>query len=200
MTEKTKFDYLSEIESKIKIGKDERNDFGGFNYRNAEAMLTQLKPIARESGCIITLDESLIHEGDRFYIAATATLVTPAGDIVAHGHAREQDTKKGSDPAQITGMASSYSKKYALQNLFAIDDGKADPDSMDNSAEGDPAQTPITDGQIKILQAQADAVGSNMIDIVNAYVPGGTVNDMTAAMYADALRKLKVKAERQGVQ
>ena len=127
---------LIEIQSLLKVPKDKRNDFGGFNYRSAEQILSILSPMLKAHNCLLTLTDDLVFVGDRYYIKATATIRNESGECVsATAFAREAASKKGSDEAQITGLASSYARKYALGGLFCIDDGK-DPDSMDNREEG----------------------------------------------------------------
>lgn len=127
---------LIEIQSQLKVPKDKRNDFGGFNYRSAEQILSILSPMLKAHNCLLTLTDDLVFVGDRYYIKATATIRNESGECVsATAFAREAASKKGSDEAQITGLASSYARKYALGGLFCIDDGK-DPDSLDNREEG----------------------------------------------------------------
>lgn len=117
---------LAEIQQQLKAPKNQRNDFGKYNYRSCEDILEAVKPLLGDSVLLITDDIVLI--GDRYYIRATVKLVT--GDIVksVSAFARESLEKKGMDAAQITGAASSYARKYALNGLFCIDDTK-DPDS-----------------------------------------------------------------------
>lgn len=116
---------LTEIQQKLKAPKNQYNSFGGYNYRNCEDILEAVKPLLGAS--VLTLSDSIINVGDRYYVEATATFID--GDLVTstNAFARETDVKKGMDPAQITGSASSYARKYALNGLFLIDDTK-DPD------------------------------------------------------------------------
>jgi len=137
--EKTKLDILIDIQTRLKAPKDQKNSFGGYNYRSCEDILTALKPILAEHKCAILFDDKIESVNGRFYITAEAKLCTPLGDICAHAYAREQETKKGYDEAQITGAASSYARKYALNALFAIDDTR-DPDTQDNTKEGLPQE------------------------------------------------------------
>ena len=121
---------LSNIQQKLNAPKGERNDFAKFNYRTAEGILQAVKPLLE--GMVLTLSDEMVEVGGRVYVKATVTIVDGEHDLKVTAYARETLTKKGMDEAQITGAASSYARKYALNGLFAIDDNK-DPDSMDNS-------------------------------------------------------------------
>lgn len=122
---------LQEIQHKLKAPKNQRNNFGGYNYRSCEDILEALKPVLAEYNAAIVLSDSVELVGNRVYVKATATLKTQEGDISVTAFAREAETRKGMDESQITGSASSYARKYALNGLFGIDDTK-DADTMDN--------------------------------------------------------------------
>lgn len=116
---------LNTIQTKLNAPKNQRNNFGGYNYRSCEDILEALKPLLKETGCTLTLTDSIEQVGDRFYIKATATITNDKGETAtASAYAREPLTKKGMDEAQITGATSSYARKIALGGLFAIDDNK----------------------------------------------------------------------------
>ena len=126
---------LQKIQRKLNVPKSLRNNFGGFNYRNAEQIFEAVKPLLEEHKCVLTLSDDIALIGDRFYVKATATITNSQGQSVsASALAREAQDKKGMDEAQVTGAASSYARKYALGGLFLIDDGQ-DPDSQDNSGK-----------------------------------------------------------------
>ena len=116
---------LVKIQGTLKANKCLRNDYGKFNYRSAETILQAVKPICQEFGCQLILTDDLQMIGDRYYIKATATLTNADGEKEsATAFARECPARSGMDEAQITGAASSYARKYALNGLFAIDDTK----------------------------------------------------------------------------
>lgn len=124
---------LHEIQKNLHVGKQNRNDFGKYNYRSCSDILEELKKVMPE-GCFVTLSDDIQMIGERYYIKATATLTNSDGkSISVTAWARESFDKKGMDDSQITGSASSYARKYALNGLFSIDDTK-DADSMDNTA------------------------------------------------------------------
>ena len=116
---------LIDIQKRLKAPKGQFNSFGGYKYRSCEDILEAVKPLLHENGCTMTLSDTLVNFADRFYVMATATIRNSAGESVeAHAYAREALTKKGMDDSQITGTASSYARKYALNGLFLIDDTK----------------------------------------------------------------------------
>ena len=133
---------LQGIQSSLKAPKGQTNKFGGYKYRSCEDLLTAVKPLLAEWGCTLTISDSIVEVSGRIYVKALATLLdndTDAGIPVA-GFAREAETKKGMDDAQITGAASSYARKYALNGLFAIDDTK-DPDATNRHGKDKPLAT-----------------------------------------------------------
>lgn len=122
---------LLAIQRDLKAPKNQKNTYGGYNYRSAEDILEAVKPLVHENGCyVLTEQEPFEVCGSRVYVVMSAKLVdTTTGDVVeAHGKAREPEQQKGMSDPQLTGAAISYARKYALCNLFAIDDTK-DPDT-----------------------------------------------------------------------
>lgn len=123
---------LVEIQHSLKAPKNQYNSFGKYKYRNAEDILEAVKPLLHEQGCSLTISDDIVAVGDRIYVKATATIINKDGlHHVVTAFAREEDTKKGMDSAQVTGATSSYARKYALNGLFCIDDTKdADSDEV----------------------------------------------------------------------
>lgn len=113
---------LAEIQQKLKVPKNQYNNFGKYKYRSCEDIVEAVKPLLQ--GASLTLSDEIVLIGDRYYIKATATLEENEKSWSKHGWAREPENKKGMDESQITGAASSYARKYALNGLFAIDDEK----------------------------------------------------------------------------
>lgn len=114
---------LAEIQAKLKAPKGQKNAHMQFQYRSAEDILSAVKPLLGETP--LTLTDEVVMVGDRYYVKATATY----GEHSVTAYAREAEQKKGLDPAQVTGAASSYARKYSLAGLFAIDNSPHDPDS-----------------------------------------------------------------------
>ena len=102
------------------------NKFGGYKYRSCEDIVEAVKPLLASEGLAMTITDELTQIGDRYYIKATVTIIdTNESDRhEVNGYAREAENKKGMDVSQITGAASSYARKYALNGMFAIDDTK----------------------------------------------------------------------------
>lgn len=116
---------LTNIQSTLKAPKGNFNSFGKYKYRSCEDILEALKPLLAEHSCVVTLSDEIVQIWERYYIKATATLLDcESGETQSTtAFAREELEKKGMDSSQITGSASSYARKYALNGLFAIDDG-----------------------------------------------------------------------------
>ena len=129
---------LMEIQTKIKAPKNLYNSFGKYKYRNAEGICEAVKPYLAEMKCALTLSDEIIDVGGRIYVKATATLydTETLESISSFAMAREAEEKKGMDESQITGTASSYARKYALNGLFLLDDTK-DADSDEHHVESE---------------------------------------------------------------
>lgn len=121
---------LNKIQKELKAPKNQRNNFGNYNYRSCEDILESVKPLLGEA--VLTITDDIINLGNRFYVKATATITLGEKSVSVSAYARESEAKKGMDDSQITGSASSYARKYALNGLFCIDDTK-DADTRDNS-------------------------------------------------------------------
>ena len=119
---------LQSIQQSLVAPKGQYNSFGKYSYRSAEDILEALKPILQEHDAVLILQDGIVQIGDRYYVEATATLYAVGETIGTTAYAREDDSKKGMDGSQVTGAASSYARKYALNGLFMIDDNK-DPDT-----------------------------------------------------------------------
>ena len=122
---------LSYIQANLNAPKNRTNNFQNYKYRNLDDIFEGLKPLLKETGCVVTCTDSVEAVGDRVYIKAVAKISKGEESISCESVARESDGKKGMDDAQLSGTCSSYSRKYALGGLFIIDDSQ-DIDSMDN--------------------------------------------------------------------
>lgn len=125
---------LSQIQRELKAPKNQTNKFGNYRYRSCEDILEAIKPLLDDA--IVVLNDEIVQVGERVYVRATATFTFGDGEgkISVTAYAREPESKKGMDESQITGAASSYARKYALNGLFLIDDSKLeqvrDPDTQ----------------------------------------------------------------------
>ena len=136
---------LNIIQTELNAPKNRVNNFQNYKYRNLDDIYEGLKPILKKLGCSVTCDDTLVMVGDRYYIKATATLNVNGDCVSVSAYARETDEKKGQDACQVSGTASSYARKYALNGLFCIDDTQ-DVDSMDNDNS-------VTDKQKELYQS-----------------------------------------------
>lgn len=134
---------LAKIQAELNAPKNQRNNFGGYNYRSAEDILEAVKPLL--DGALLLLTDEITLIGDRYYIKASAYFEDGDFQRITTAYAREPETKKGMDEPQITGTASSYARKYALNGLFCIDDNKdADTDEYTKQTTEKRAITPKT--------------------------------------------------------
>ena len=122
---------LTELQNELKAPKNLFNSFGKYAYRNAEAILEAVKPLLAKYKLQQTVSDKIVMVGDRYYLVATVTVTDGTESVSVEGWARESTEKKGMDDSQITGTASSYARKYALNGMYAIDDTKdADTDEF----------------------------------------------------------------------
>lgn len=121
---------LMAVQSELKAPKNQRNSFGKYNYRSAEDIIEAVKPLLKDNGLFLNMSDDVVLIGERYYIKATVKVVdiVTGESVSASALAREAAVKKGMDDSQVTGTASSYARKYALNGLFVIDDNK-DPDT-----------------------------------------------------------------------
>lgn len=154
-------DCLNYVQVNLNAPKNLQNSFGNYKYRNLEGIFKGLKQWLKETGCSVVVNDEVVMVGDRIYIKATATFQKGEQGISVCGWAREPESKKGMDLSQITGTASSYARKYAMNGLFAIDDSVTEPvyeiDAQDNTRDADPIiinqpEYTITDEQKEIYQ------------------------------------------------
>ena len=126
MENKRIFSKLTDLQNELKAPKGQYNKFGKYNYRSCEDILEATKPLLKKHGLNLLMTDSVELVGDRYYIRAKCTLIdVDTGETLENtALARESKEKKGMDSSQVTGTASSYARKYALNGLFLIDDTK----------------------------------------------------------------------------
>lgn len=158
--ERTFLERVSLLITELKAPKSQRNNFGKYNYRSAEDILEAVKPLAYKYGLVAKLSDEPIMIGDWHYIKATASIkdVKTGEEEIATAYAREPLAKKGMDESQITGTASSYARKYAMNGLYQIDDTKdADTDEYTEQVK-QATPKPITKTQQQALQKRSDEI------------------------------------------
>lgn len=178
---------LQAVQRELKAPKGQYNSFGKYKYRSCEDIVEAVKPLLNEQGLILTMSDEVVGVADRVYIKATCKVIDVAnGDVIeTSALARESLTKKGMDDSQITGTASSYARKYALNGLFAIDDTKdADTDQYKQQTNG--SNSP----QNRSQATQKQNAGT---------YKGSTANNATDEMRAKAIKSLNAEIERTGV-
>ena len=135
---------LVSVQSKLKAPKSQYNSFGKYKYRSCEDILEAVKPLLAEVGCSLRISDEIMQVGERVYVKATAVFSNGDAQYAVTALAREAETKSGMDAAQITGAASSYARKYALNGLFCIDDTK-DPDATNTHGKDTEPKDNISD-------------------------------------------------------
>lgn len=158
------YEKLMNIQTELKAPKNQYNSFGKYKYRSCEDILEGLKPLLNENKAVVLLSDGMVLIGERYYIQAIATFIDieKGEKIEVKALAREDQTKKGMDLAQVTGSVSSYARKYALNGLFAIDDTKdSDVTNTHNkeTTEQYSGQANLSDAQLKWLYTIANKAG-----------------------------------------
>lgn len=120
------FAALMAVQAELKAPKGQHNSFGKYDYRSAEDIIEAVKPLLKENGLFLNMSDDIVLIGDRYYVKATVKVVdvVTGESVQTSALAREAAQKKGMDESQVTGTASSYARKYALNGLFAIDDNR----------------------------------------------------------------------------
>lgn len=156
---------LLNAQSELKAPKGQYNSFGKYKYRSAEDILEAVKPINVRNGILLTITDEPILIGEWHYIKASATVTDGVDNLTVTAYARESETKKGQDLSQITGTASSYARKYALNGLYLIDDTKdADTDEYRNQGNKAPAVKSATQAEIGNLKKEIIAFSKLMTE------------------------------------
>ena len=156
---------LLNAQSELKAPKGQYNSFGKYKYRSAEDILEAVKPINVRNGILLTITDEPILIGEWHYIKASATVTDGVDNLTVTAYARESETKKGQDLSQITGTASSYARKYALNGLYLIDDTKdADTDEYRNQGNKAPAGKSATQAEIGNLKKEIIAFSKLMTE------------------------------------
>ena len=204
------FKRLSALQAELKAPKGQFNKFGNYNYRSCEDILEAVKPLLVKHNLALTVSDTIEQVNDRYYVKATATIHDPDSDksIASTAYAREPLDVKGMSDSQITGAASSYARKYALNGLLLIDDTK-DVDSNEARNEADARakrqqarRSPetvsqptgnITEKEVAILREMLKKAGKEE----KVFYPKGLEN-LPASRYSEAVTTLtgwKQKAE-----
>lgn len=177
---------LTELQNELKAPKNQRNNFGKYSYRSAEDILEAVKPLLKKYNAQLVIYDKPIMVGEWHYIEATATLTIGDKQIINTASAREATVKKGMDESQITGTASSYARKYALNGLFLIDDTK-DADTNEYRA--------TTHQSASRLQQSAKTSADTLQTFTNVYKQLTSIagKDKTKEIYQKIIADKKIK-------
>lgn len=172
------YEKLNELIKELKVPKNQFNKFGNYHYRSCEDILEAVKPLLEKNKLTLTIRDEIVSIDGRFYIKAIAKLTDndkPENFIENTAYAREEETKKGMDASQVTGTASSYARKYALNGLFLIDDTKdADTDEFTETTNSDDKEVPkATKKQLELIQ---DLFGNDVDTLKNLLAGIGKKN------------------------
>lgn len=153
------YEKLSKIQTELKAPKGQYNSFGKYKYRSCEDILEAVKPLLTKNKLSMQISDELLQIGDRYYVKASARLLDLEDNSTMENtaYAREEEEKKGMDGSQITGTASSYARKYALNGLFLIDDTK-DADTDEYHEQNEKKEKKITKDQIKKIGELVDDI------------------------------------------
>lgn len=186
LSKKDKIIYKLEcIQQKLKAPKNQYNSYGGFDYRSCEDIFEAVKPLLKEYDLTLIMSDDLLQIGNRYYIKSTAKLCDGIETIENTGFAREEETKKGMDGSQITGAASSYARKIALNGLFLIDDVK------DQDASGDTPNINRIEllGKINELELELDIPHEKTLEIYQVK----SNNQMTDSQLQDCVNRMEIR-------
>jgi len=147
---------LLKIQAELKAPKNQYNKFGEFYYRSCEDILSAAKPLCISEGILLYVTDEVKMIGERYYVKATASVTDGENTIFAEAYARETESRPKMDAAQLTGAASSYARKYALNGLFCLDDTKdADAMKFEESPKAKTKKAPTKDEHLKAIAAEA---------------------------------------------
>jgi hypothetical protein len=201
------YEKLIKVQAELKAPKSKFNSFGKYKYRSLEDILEGVKPLLEKNKASLVIADSIEQVGDRYYLKATATFIdTENGESVSNSAlARESADKKGMDDSQITGTASSYARKYALNGLLLIDDTKdADTDEahVEKEARAEKAKDDeknealVTDiGDMKIAPVKVNVLKGDIDSgLMNeekmlAYFKVEKLEDVTEKQFSDYVQK-----------
>lgn len=189
---------LAAVQQEVKAPKNLYNSFGDFKYRSAESILEAVKPVLAKHNAIIILTDSIEEVGGRIYVKSNATIydIEDGTAFFASAFAREPDEKKKMDSAQITGTASSYARKYALNGLLLLDDTK-DPDTDEYQRQNRETKPEKLDSEtIKTIVSLAKLAE---VDLWKA-LGGNDISTLTKKRADELIMALKEKAEKNGAE
>lgn len=203
----TFYERLASIQEHLNAPKNQYNSFGKYKYRSCEDILEGVKPLLK--GLFLSISDEIVLIGDRYYVKATATITDGENKHTATALAREEESKKGMDSAQVTGATSSYARKYCLNGLFGIDDSKdADTDEhkhqqnaatsqKQSQSQAQPKQHDARSPQQLLTDFSAYALKASLPELENAWkaadksLTGTEQHDKAKSVYLDRKSELE---------
>jgi hypothetical protein len=203
----TFYERLASIQEHLNAPKNQYNSFGKYKYRSCEDILEGVKPLLK--GLFLSISDEIVLIGDRYYVKATATITDGENKHTATAMAREEESKKGMDAAQVTGATSSYARKYCLNGLFGIDDAKdADtdehkqqqnsaPEQKQNPSQAQQRQHDARSPQQLLTDFSAYALKASLPELENAWkaadksLTGTEQHDKAKSVYLDRKSELE---------
>ena len=180
---------LTQIQTELKAPKSRYNSFGKYKYRSCEDILEAVKPLLAKHEATLVIRDEMVEVGNRVYVKAVAMFTAGEETVAVTAYAREPESKKGMDEAQVTGTASSYARKYALNGLFLIDDTK-DPDTDEYTAQTQEiAQKKIGKAKAAALEKELTNAGQDVQKIM-AYYKIEKLEDLTEEQHGEIARRL----------
>ena len=189
---------LAKIQQELHAPKDLENKFGGYNYRSAESILENIKPLL--DGAMILLTDELVQIGNRYYVKAIATFKDGDFEQSVTAYAREEENLKGMTQGQITGATSSYARKYALTGLFAIDNA-TDLDMIEGASDdfdsSSPKFEPLTSAQRWKLEEGLKVDVEQMFQTMGVQSWDEVSKTMAATMINRLIKEKEIRAKKQ---
>ena len=185
---------LQAVQMELKAPKDQYNNFGKYSYRSCEDILEAVKPLCEKQGLLLSLTDEIVEMGGRNYIKSIARVIEmdTGKEFFTTAFAREDELKKGMDGSQISGCASSYARKYALNGLFCIDDTEGDADTRDNRSEVQLA----TQKQQNELEVLCQKTGADLKKVL-AWVHCQNIKELTVPAWQRAVAGLRIKEQKE---
>lgn len=200
------YEKLLAVQTELKAPKGQFNSFGNYKYRSCEDILEGVKPLLKERKACLVISDAIEQIGDRYYIKSIVKFIDLEEskencELVTTAYAREEENKKGMDSSQITGGASSYARKYALNGLFCIDDTKDPDDTNKHGKEEKPKSetetqpkpkpvTKITKDQVSTIMGKAAELLVQIKDITAAYKVD-KIEDLTVAQFKHCMKRFE---------
>ena len=169
MKTEEKQDYLIAIQSELKAPKNQFNSFGKYKYRSAEDILEAVKPLLKKYGCYLTITETTKEIAGYLVLNSKVSISDGETNISVEAQAGINPERKGMDIAQSFGSSSSYAKKYALGNLFLLDDTKDADSNKVNEPIAKAKLTMTTDIYNSMLEAINIGKGNIVYEKMNNY-------------------------------